>query len=89
MSPEETPTAAWYLAEGIRQIESIPVVLRDVMGEDADDTDSRCRDLDRRIRIMDTKFNEVLGLMHELGDRVVKATEALTAYAEASRSTKD
>jgi low affinity Fe/Cu permease len=73
----EAHPASWYIVQGIKDIESIPQCVRDGMAIEADDQDARMDELDRRLRIMDTKYNELLGIMHALGDRIQTATDAL------------
>lgn len=83
----EAHPASWYIAQGIKDIESVPKTYRDSVDDGFADTEDRLNDLDTRLRKMDTKYNEVLGIMHELGERIAKATEALVAYSKAQNKT--
>lgn len=93
----EAHTSAWYAEQGITnpviqamlEVNKVPEVYRDMVSENQDEADQRMDTLDRRIRILDTKYNEILGLMHALGDRVQKATDALVAYTEAQNEPQD
>jgi hypothetical protein len=74
---DEAHPASWYIAQGIKDIESIPRCVRDGMENEAEEQDARYRELDRRLRKQDAKYNELLGIMHALGDRIQAATDAL------------
>lgn len=77
MSPE--------LRNAIEELEKVPKFYRDMIDERFEDLEEADKDFDTRLRKMTAKYNEVLGLMHGLGDRIEAATNALVALAEANR----
>jgi hypothetical protein len=78
----EAHPASWYIAQGIKDVEQVPETYRDMVSEGFQESEDRLGEMDQRIRALDAKYNQILGVMHDLGSKIEEATKALVAHTK-------